>query len=252
MKKWSAGLTAAVTGFCLLSYTVNAETYPTTPTNWQATFTGTEIQCNYTTAAIQESIHGMQPGDDANFEIHLTNNHSSAIDWYMENTVLDSFERTAADNGGAYTYELTYYPTSGAPKVLYTSDTVGGDKVGQNGELGLVQATDALNDYIYLEQAPSGGKSRMMLHVELDGETQINKYQDTDAALQIIFAVEVPKTIPDKPDSVKPTVGTGKRIIYVPNTSDPYKALPYLITGALSLILFACSAYMLWKTRDEK
>jgi hypothetical protein len=94
----------------------------------------------------------------------------------------------------------------------------------------------------------------MLLHVELDGETQINTYQDTEARLEIDFAVELPEVEPDKPNSVTPTQGTGnrKRIIYVPNTADPYKALPYLITGILSLILFACSAYLLWRTREEK
>lgn len=253
MKKWLAGLSAVTAGFCVLSTAVHAETYPTTATNWQVTFTGNALQSNFTTATIQESIHGMQPGDDANFEIHLSNNYSTAVDWYMENKVFKSFEDTSVAKGGAYSYDLTYYPTSGAPVLLYTSNTVGGEGAAADGKtVGLYQATDALDEYLYLEQIPSGGRSRVLLHVKLDGETQINSYQDTEAALQIDFAVELPETIPDKPNSVKPSSGTGRRIIYVPNTSDPYKAMPYFITGLLSLILFVCSAYLLWRTRDEK
>ena len=254
MKKWLTGLCAMTTGFCLLSYTVNAETYPTTPTNWQVTFNGTALQSNFTTATIQESIQGMQPGDDANFEINLANNYSTPVDWYMENEVIASFEDTSVAKGGAYSYVLTYYPTTGAPQLLYTSNTVGGEGAAADGSVGLYQATNALDEYLYLERIPSGGKAKMLLHVELDGETQINAYQDTEARLEIDFAVELPQVEPDKPNSVTPSQGTvsRKRIIYVPNTSDPYKALPYLITGILSLILFACSAYLLWRTREEK
>lgn len=252
MKKLLSCLTAVTAGFCLLSYTVNAETYPTTPTNWQVTFTGTALQSNYTTAAIQESIHGMQPGDDANFEIHLKNNHSSPVDWYMENDVIRAFEDTEVARGGAYTYTLTYYPTTGAPREIYNSNTVGGEDA--TGGLGLYEASSALDEYMYLEQIPSGGASRMTLHIELDGETQINAYQDTEARVEIDFAVEVPEVITEEPNTVKPSAGTGsgRRIVYIPNTSDPYKALPYFITGILSLILFACSAYLLWRTREEK
>ena len=172
MKKWLTGLCAVTTGFCLLSYTVNAETYPTTPTNWQVTFNGTALQSNFTTATIQESIQGMQPGDDANFEINLANNYSTPVDWYMENEVIASFEDTSVAKGGAYSYVLTYYPTTGAPQLLYTSNTVGGEGAAADGSVGLYQATNALDEYLYLERIPSGGKAKMLLHVELDGETR--------------------------------------------------------------------------------
>ena len=251
MKKWLVSAAAITTGFCVLSYTVNAETYPQQATNWQVTFNGNALTSNYTSAAIQESIQGMQPGDDANFEINLNNRHDIPVDWYMENTVLHSFEDTGKTNGGAYSYVLTYYPTQGNPVLLYSSNTVGGEGA-KDGQVGLYQATNALDQYLYLERIPSGGKSRMLLHVELDGETQINEYQDTRAELEIDFAVEVPETIPDEPGTVKPTQGHGKRIIYVPNTADPYKAMPYFIAGGISLILFALSAYLLWHTKDEK
>ena len=252
MKKWLAGLTAATAGFCLLSSTVSAETYPLKPTNWQVTFTGNALESNYNSAAIQESIQGMQPGDDANFEINLTNSFSRPVDWYMENEVIASFEDTSVARGGAYSYVLTYYPTAGEPQLLYTSNTVGGEGTAADGSMGLYQATNALDEYLYLERIPAGGKSRMVLHVELDGETQINAYQDTEARLEIDFAVELPEVSGEEPKEVTPSQGHGRRIIYVPNTSDPYKALPYLITGILSLILFACSAYLLWRTREEK
>ena len=149
---------------------------------------------------------------------------------------------TSVARGGAYSYVLTYYPTAGEPQLLYTSNTVGGEGTAADGSMGLYQATNALDEYLYLERIPAGGKSRMVLHVELDGETQINAYQDTEARLEIDFAVELPEVSGEEPKEVTPSQGHGRRIIYV----------PYLITGILSLILFACSAYLLWRTREEK
>jgi len=251
MKKWSAGIIAVTAGFCLLSYTVNAETYDTSGKNYNVTFNGNALVSNFSTGTFQEELHGMQPGDDANFVINLNNQYSTPVDWYMENKVIKSFEDQTTATNGAYSYELTYYPAAGDPKVLYTSRTVGGDDT--VGGIGLHEATTALGDeYLYLDRIATGGNSRIVLNVALDGETQINNYQDTEAILNMVFAVELPKTEPGEPNSVKPAVGTGRRIIYVPNTSDPYKAMPYFITGLLSLILFVCSAYLLWRTRDEK
>ena len=238
MKKLWISLTAIVTGFGLLSTTVQAETYPQTPTDWQVTFTGSELQSNFTTAAIQESLQGMQPGDDANFVIKLNNKYGDAVDWYMENEVINSFEDTDVARGGAYTYELVYYPASGPARTLYTSNTVGGEDT--SGGLGLYEATTALDDYIYLERIGSGQSSRLELHVLLDGETQINAYQDTKAKLEMDFAVEIPEKVPGKPGQ-----GTGRRKIYVPNTGDTRKAAPYIISGLLSLVLFAWCAYRL-------
>ena len=98
--------------------------------------------------------------------------------------------------------------------------------------------------------APDGKVFKHWVLQKWDG----NAYQDTEARVEIDFAVEVPEVITEEPNTVKPSAGTGsgRRIVYIPNTSDPYKALPYFITGILSLILFACSAYLLWRTREEK
>ncbi len=254
MKKWLVSLTAMTTGLCLLSYTVNAETYDTTGKNYNVTFNGNALVSNYSTGAFQEQIQGMQPGDDAIFEISLKNQYDTPVDWYMENNVIKSFEDQTTASDGAYTYKLDYYSPSGVRTELYNSEFVGGDSDDGNvGGQGLHEATTALGEeYLYLDRIATGANSRVVLRVALDGETQINNYQDTEAIVNLIFAVELPKTTPGEPDSVKPSSGTGKRIIYVPNTADPFKALPYFITGLLSLLLFIWSAYLLWRTRDEK
>lgn len=263
MKKWLISAAAITTGLCVLSWPVHAENYPEEDTDWQVWFNaaGNKLESNYTTADIQESIQGMQPGDTADFEINIQNRYKTPVDWYMENRVLQSFEDSTTASGGAYTYRLTYVDSSGTDNVLYYSNTVGGEGSGdETGGVGLHQATNALSpaaegedtEYIFLERIGSGKRAQMKLHIELDGETQINSYQDTEAALQVDFAVEVPETEPGKPDVIKPKEGHGKRIIYIPNTADNFRALPYMISGLISLVLFVLSAYLLYRTKDEK
>ena len=257
MKKWLISTAAITTSLCVLSWPVNAEHYPDKETDWQVYFNaaGNHLIDNYTQGDIQESIQGMQPGDVADFEINLENKYKTPVDWYMENKVLKSFEDSTTASGGAYSYKLTYVTSKGADNVLYDSNTVGGEGVDadeQVGGVGLHEATDALDDWLFLEQIPSKGTAKMILHVELDGETQINNYQDTEAVLNVQFMVEIPETKPGEPDEIVPSVGHRKRIIYIPNTEDPFKALPYVISGLISLILFALTAYTLWRTRDEK
>ena len=257
MKKWFIRLAAITTGLCVLSLPVHAENYPTEKKDWIVWFNaaGNKLESNFTTADIQESIQGMQPGDTADFEINLENRFKTAADWYMQNDVIKKFEDTETARGGAYTYRLTYVTAGGAQNVLYESKTIGGEGSGEDtGGIGLDEATNALDEeeFLFLERIPSQQKAKMLLHIEMDGETQINGYQDTEAAVQITFAVEVPEVKPDKPDEVKPREEHRKRIIYVPNTSDNFVALPYMICGVVSVILFVICAVLLRRTKDEK
>lgn len=259
MKKWLISAVAITAGLCVLSRPVLAEEYYPAPEgddNWYVTFNGgNELVSNFTNDSIQASLREMQPGDTATFEIYLDNKYKTPVDWYMRNDVRESFESTDVASGGAYTYILTYEPSEGADQVLYDSDTVGGEGSGADtGGVGLIEATNALNEeeYLYLERINTGRSAKMKLFVKLDGETQINSYQDMAADLIFKFAVEIPETKPGEPDEIRPSQGHRRRIIYVPNTSDPFKALPYAISGCISLVLFIVTAYTLWRTRDEK
>ena len=261
MKKWLISAAAVTTGLCVLSWPVHADDYhpqPADGSEWNVTFNeaGTTLVSNFTTDSVQDVVNEMQPGDDVYFEINLVNSYKTPVDWYLKNEVTDTFEAIEQASGGAYSYTLTYTSPSGADQTLYTSDTVGGEldeSAVKPDEEGLEEATNALKDeWLYLDRIATNGKAQVVIHVGLDGETQINGYQDTAGALNAQFAVEIPETEPGKPDVIKPSSGRGRRIIYVPNTSDPFKALPYMICGLLSLILFALSAYLLWRTREEK
>ena len=109
----------------------------------------------------------------------------------MTNQVLQSLEDSqSVASGGAYSYILTFTAPDGSNRILYSSENVGGDTVGESGE-GLHQATNAMKDYFYLDELAKGEKAEIALTVKLEGETQGNTYQDTLAKLQMNFAVEL-------------------------------------------------------------
>ena len=168
---------------------VKAESYPQIDTDFKVTFDGKALNGNYDAEALRKALEGMQPGDSADLEFTLVNSYKDGVDFYMSNEVLQSFEDDTKASGGAYTYQLIYTDSKGNETEIYSSKAVGGE--GSSIE-GLHGATDALTGYFLLENIPSGKTGKVTLHIELDGETQNNSYQDTLAKLQINFAVETP------------------------------------------------------------
>ncbi len=161
---------------------------------WSVSFTeGREMVSNFRSNELNEAVAGLQPGDSILFHLELANRNEAVTDWYMNNRVLYSLEdrsANAATAGGAYTYQLIYYNTVGEERVLFSSDTVGGEHVSAAGE-GLHAATNALTDFFYLDTLGQGQSGTITLRVALDGETQGNDYQDTLADLAMSFAVEL-------------------------------------------------------------
>ena len=168
--------------------------------DWHVEFTPeAKMVSTFSTADMDDLILGMQPGDDAIITLKLKNEHRETTNWYMTNKVLSSLEdRSKTASGGAYTYTLTYVGMDGEEDVLFDSDTVGGDDsqnpTGTKGATGLHQATGALEEYFFLDTLEPGQGGTLTLKVALDGESQANNYQDTRAALQMNFAVELNRT----------------------------------------------------------
>ncbi len=173
--------------------------------DWNVFFTeDNKMESTFRSADLDEVIYGMQPGDNVIIELQLKNKNPRTTDWYMTNEILYSLEDRSANagtNGGAYTYKLTYTDKNGEENILFDSDTVGGEGSGESGAgEGLHQATNALEEYLYLDTLAEGGKGHITLEVALDGETQGNDYQDTLADLQMNFAVELSR----QPDAQEP------------------------------------------------
>lgn len=208
--------------------------------SWNVTFTaGAEMVSNFQTNSFDDLIYGLQPGDSAIITVTLRNTHPEITNWYMTNKVLQSLEdnsQTADGRGGAYTYVLTYVDGDGEELILFSNDTVGGqtsnalnNQIGQ----GLNQATNALENFFYLDTLTQGQSGTVTLLVALEGETQGNDYQDTLAELQMNFAVEL---------APEGQTSTGRRTNVIVQTGDEYDMVPYLIAAFISgllLLLFA-------------
>ena len=194
------------------------------------------------TEALYKRLSSLQPGDDVTFTINLRNNYSKASNWYMTSEIIDSLEKAGATaSGGGYTYDLRYINNTNSSKsrVLYSSETVGGDPTESQavGDQGLMEVNKSLKEdykrngvsYFYLDNLARGQGGQIVLKIALDGETQGNTYQDRLADLRMNFAVQVVE-----PNSPNPPSGNRT----APRTGDENNLLPYYIAMIVSGLLF--------------
>ena len=216
-------------------------------TDWNVTFTkDSKMTDNFTDSDFMDIFRRMQPGDDATITLTTTNSHAETTRWYMENEVIHSLETQSANEdtaGGAYTYHLSYFNPDGEEKVLFDSETVGGEDVSEAGE-GLQEATDSLDEWLYLDELANGKTGRVVLKVALDGETQGNDYQDTLADLRMRFAVELAETaITGTPTPTAtptgtpgtPTTTTSRRTSV--QTGDTNQPILYLVLAGIAGVI---------------
>lgn len=170
--------------------------------NGSCYFDGKEIVSDYTSQEIADAVTNLQPGDEVSFIITYTNSYDTSTDWYMENSVLQTLEKASAAKAvsgtgkaehGAYTYELIHYDNDNHREALFSNKEVGGDKV-VGGMEGLEQATNATDEWFYIQTLNKGQSGKVVLNVAFDGETEVNDYMDTDGGLAVRFAVELNKT----------------------------------------------------------
>lgn len=182
------------------------------PSGLQVTYDGSKLTGNLD---MTDALSELQPGDTVTITITTNNKADGETDWWMKNSIIDSFEDSSDASGGAYSYELSY-----DGEVLFSNGIFGGENT-TNGE-GLNKVSSALEDFFFLATMTNGDTGKVVLKVSLDGETQGNVYQDTVADLDFTFAVE-----PRETETV---------IIHV-KTGDTTVILPYIITGIVGLIL---------------
>ena len=209
-------------------------------TNWTVTFNekakaDNRLVDNYSEDEWADNVSKLQPGDDITFLITQIQDYKTAADWYLSNDVIKSLE-DGTQSGSAYGYVLTYVNPSGNSRTLYDSATVGGDD-----SEGLKEATDALEDFIYLDTLKQGEKSQVKLVVTLDGETEGNAYFDTLAQLKMKFAVELNDNPSNPPTPNKPNTPKGTPV----QTGDDTNLFPFFVamtvSGALLLVIAIAS-----------
>lgn len=209
---------------------------------WEVSYAGgKQLESDYAFSGLADKVFQMQPGDEIELTANLSNKDSAASNWYMTNKViktLEEAEHTVA--GGAYTYRLTYQGPGDAEELeLYNSQRVGGEttqgRALADGRIGLEQATEGLEDWLYLDTLGSGQAGVVRLRVALDGESQGNAYQDTLARLQLNFAVD-PVTEYNRTET-RTDNRTQQRELRIVRTGDVNEALPFIILAGVSGLL---------------
>ena len=159
------------------------------------TFDGTEINNSDAAAEIDDEIANLEPGDSVTFVFKYKNESGDDTDWYLDNEVVRTLEETseAAADGG-YTYRLINEGKKDGTVTIFSSEAVAGadsenpDK--DEKDKGLKAATNATDDWLYIDTLKSGQSGVTKLTVALDGESQANGYQSTDGQLRIAYGVE--------------------------------------------------------------
>lgn len=255
MKKvFSLALTAGL----IISTAIGVHAETLTGGNWNVSFTADQkLASNFNTSDLNDVVSGMQPGDSAELAVAVTNAGEASTDWYMENKILTSMEDNSHANGGAYAYKLVYSQAGAEDKILYDSETVGGE-----GSEGLEDAIKSLEGYVYLGTLAGGESGRVVMIVTLDGETQGNGYMSTLAELSLKFAVQLTpqETVVDVIQQNNTTVtktetGTSTSKTNIVKTGDYNSLLPYIMGACLSgavLLGFAIFSIVSRREKDEE
>lgn len=205
----------------------------------KCSYNGKKIVTNYSSKKFQKAIKNMEPGDSLDYTLQYTNKSDKTTLWYMRNEVLKTLEDNSdqAKNGG-YTYVL-----KAGGQTLFDNSAVGGEKVVKKLQ-GLKQATNATKDYFFIEELKPGKSGITTLHVELDGETEVNSYMNTKGALSFQYAVEEKGNA-----SGQRNPGTTSRI----KTGDMNRIIYYvvLLTAAVLMLIVAIVLWIRDKKRGE-
>lgn len=200
------------------------------------TYNGKKIVSDFSSDKFAAAIKNMEPGDTLDYKITYTNKSKKTTLWYMRNRVLETLEDNSdqAKNGG-YTYIL-----KNGNETLFDNSAVGGEKV-INKLQGLKQATNATKNFFFVQELKPNKSQVTTLHVELDGETEVNTYMDTHGALLLTYAVQ---------DKDQATGGNEPRTPRLVRTGDVNRLIYYVALFVTALVLLVI-AVLIWR-RDRK
>ncbi len=206
----------------------------------EAHFNGKAISSTFADGEMEKAVSDLQPGDEVTFKVKYQNDYEKSTDWYMTNEVIQTLEKadaarkvlegTGTPENGGYTYKLIHKDKNGKKTVLFSNAKVGGEAKPANMQ-GLEQATNALDDWFFIQTLKQGEYGELTLNIAFEGETEVNDYMDTDGGVSLRFAVELTKPAgkSDKPDFEQ--VKTG----------DDFPLWPFIVmfaAGLAMLILF--------------
>jgi hypothetical protein len=171
----------------MMSQAAFAETY----NGGTFSFDGSDIINSDAESTIDEEIGNLEPGDSMTFKFEYSNDSDEDTEWYLENKIVKTLEEMGGTNGG-YTYKLVNYGKAEGTVTIFDSEAVAGEdsENPDSEDEGLKSATNATEDWLYIDTLKPGQSGSTELTVALDGESQANSYQATDGQLRIAYAVE--------------------------------------------------------------
>lgn len=249
MKRYRSILVLLIAVAVMLGAETAVSSAKTYKLNGTSEFDGSKITSSFKTGKVADTISGLQPGDSVTFRVRYKNKYDGPTDWYMTNDVIQTLEKanssrkkvkgTGTPENGAYTYELIHTDKKGRDKVIFSNSKVGGEETPGDMQ-GLEQATNALDEWFYLQSLDKGESGKITLNIAFDGETEVNDYMDTDGSVELAFAVDKPKTVtkPSRPSGTPASPGR-KAVKSGVRTGDYTRLLPYvllMLTGIILLI----------------
>lgn len=190
MKKMRKITTLLLALACLLMMSQAAFAQDKTAQGGTFVFNGNDIVWQNGSGSISEALNDLEPGDTIKIEVIYKNESSESTEWYLRNEVLKSLEEAGA-SGGGYSYKLVNNGVTGNLNI-FNSEAVGGDDTYEPSGIakGLKSATNATQEFFYIDTVPAGKSGKTVLEVGLDGESQANIYQNKDGKLELQYAVE--------------------------------------------------------------
>ena len=154
-------------------------------------YNGSRINNSSAAADVDKAISGLQPGDSMTFTFTYKNDSDVSTEWYLENQVVKTLEE-ANVKGGGYTYELVNNGKKEGTVTIFSSKAVAGYEAANpdKTDTGLKSATNATQDWLYIDTLKPGQSGTTTLTVALDGESQANAYENRNGRLRIAYAVE--------------------------------------------------------------
>lgn len=220
--------------------------------DWVVTFTTDDtMKDNFSKEETQrewaDQLSKMEPGDEVTLSVKLYEENADAADWYMANEVLKTLEQLAEDeaHGSSYEYLLTYTNPSGSVTTLYDSENVGGNPEEGKPE-GLLNATDSLDEFFYLDNLKHGETAHVNLRIAMDGETEQNAYFNTIAQVQMMFAVEKTSATPASKNDT-----SSRTVVKTGDETDLLPAYIVMTVSGLLLLVLAISSIRS-RNRDRK
>ena len=195
-------------------------------------YNGSKLVTDFDSDVVAKAITNLQPGDKVTFSFAYENKSGEDTDWYMASEIIQTLEETNAaakvPEGGGYTFELVQTDKNRNKVTIFSNSEVGGEAKPAN-LVGLKQATNALEDWFYLETLGAGDKGRIDLMIAFEGETEVNDYMDTEGSVGIAFAVQ--------PASAGGSSGAGMNLVKTGDDSNLFLYIGLMIAGILLLLI---------------